>query len=225
MTIDADVTDPQMKQMLALCRAEVPEFRIEFKEDSKLMHFLSLLLFFNRGFMDKYITTLGSTIYFPTRAGFLAQQYSYVEVLAHELVHMKESSHRGRLQYSVSYLFPQILALLSLLTCLAPLNPWFLLCLCFLVFLAPIPSVSRCNIELNGYTMSLAVVFWRTGVITDADLDWTASQFTGPAYYWMYPWAVLINSELRLRAIRIRTDQVMSKHVFQKVYAVVHPRS
>ncbi len=216
------ITDPQMVSILALCKQEVPGFEIRFKDESKLMKLISPFAgIFNKTFMTEYTTTLGTAVYVPTEQWLLKDQPGNVGVLAHELVHLKERARRGTTAYTLSYIFPQILALLSPLAMLAPLSACFLLSLCFLICLAPIPSVGRRNIELNGYTMSMAVGYWRTGVISDADIDWAAAQFTGPAYYFMWPWEEDVLHELRLRAIKIRTGQVLADHVFQKVYEIV----
>ncbi len=221
MDIRSEVTDPTLRKMLDLCVAEIPNFDIRFKNESMLMRLLGFILVFNKTFLTRYITTIGPVVYFPSKAGFLANQHGYVGVLAHELVHMQERKRTGDILYTVRYLFPQILAALSLLTVLAWVSPWFWACLLFLVFLAPLPSPGRRAIELNGYTMSLAVHFWQGGPIDQTEIDWYAAQFTGPSYYFMWPMSEDIKHELRLRLIKIRTGQVLADHTFQKVHAIV----
>lgn len=226
MPILPEATDPLMRRMLDLCSAEAPGFRVAFKDTSTLMHLLNFFAqVFNKTFMTDYITVMNGCVYFPNKEKLLEFQSAYANVLAHELVHMKDQQRTGKVVHFFRYGSPQIFALLSLLSVLAFVSPWFLLCLLFLGCLAPIPSSSRKNIEMDGYEMSLAMTYWRTGHIGDADIEWAASQFTGPAYYFMWPFEEEVLEELKPRAIRIRTGQVMSKRIFQKVYAVVHPKS
>lgn len=219
-----EASDPLFIRILELCEAEVPGFRVAFKDCSKFMKFLNVFAqVFNKTFMTGYITVMGGCVYFPNKKELIDCQADYANVLAHELVHMKEQQKTGKLVHFFRYGSPQIFAVLSLLSVLAFINPWFLLCLTFLLCLAPIPAVGRKNIEMNGYEMSLAMTYWRTGQIGEADIEWAAQQFTSSNYYFMYPFEEAVLHELRLRAIHVRTGQVLSKHIFQKVYACVKP--
>ena len=91
--------------------------------------------------------------------------------------------------YKVAYLAPQIFALGSLL---ALLSIWFsnrwLWALCCLGFLAPLPAFGRMLIERQGYLMTLCVVWWTFGEeMARNELNHCLRQFTGPAYYFMWP--------------------------------------
>lgn len=217
-----EVTNPHLRGMIDLCHVEVPGFEIRFKDSSPWMKFLNFFAqIFNKDFMTKYTTTTNTIVYFPTKAELLAHQEMYAGVLAHELVHMKERLATGAAPYFLRYAFPQILAALAVFSLLAVWNLWFLLFLGFLLALAPLPSPGRRDIELNGYTMSLAVGYWRTKVITEADIEWYAKQFSGAAYYFMWPWHTGIVRALKLRALRIRTGEVLKDPVFRKVYDVM----
>jgi hypothetical protein len=72
------------------------KYKIVAKEDSTLMKIIGKLLFFNKGFMTNYVTTLGSTIYAP------GGEISDI-TLQHELVHVKDWK-RWNILFSLSYL-------------------------------------------------------------------------------------------------------------------------
>ena len=92
----------------------VPKFKIAFKDEATLMKFLGFFaVAFNPRFMTAFTTTLGSTVYFPSKASYEAQPKSSFTILAHEFVHMKDSE-RYPGWYHLSYIFPQGLSPLVL---------------------------------------------------------------------------------------------------------------
>ena len=182
--------------------------KVAYKDESKLMKFLGAILFFNKGFMDLYITTLGNTVYYPSRAWVQDHPTDATLVMAHEYVHMKDNSRLGKIKYPIMYLFPQVLAVLSLLTVLAFFTPYAWFFLTFLLCAAPIPAPGRKYIELRGYKMSLYALYLN---LSELNFDESAiaralmksaeygnSQFTGAGYYFMWPKGV--ESELKLFA-------------------------
>lgn len=218
----AEITNPLLRALIDLCKKEIPDFEIRFKDASPWMKFLNFFAqIFNKDFMTRYITTTGSKVYFPTKKFLLDEQAGNVAVLAHELVHMLDRRHQGTVLYFLRYAFPQILAALAILSIFAIWDLRFLLALLFLLALAPLPAPGRRDIELDGYTMSLAVGYWRTGLMRDSEIEWYAKQFSGAAYYFMWPWHTAITNELRVRALRIRTGEVLEIPVFRKVYEIV----
>ncbi len=69
-------------------RKEVPEFKVAFKDESKLMALLGFLSYpFNPAFMERYTTTWGNTVYFATKKRYLDRPYASFRILAHEFVH------------------------------------------------------------------------------------------------------------------------------------------
>lgn len=225
MDTSLEVTNPQLREMIDLCHAEVPGFEIRFKDSSPWMKFLNIFArIFNKDFMTKYTTTTDVIVYFPTKATLLEHQEGYAATLAHELVHMKERMATGAVPYFLRYAFPQILAALAIFSIFAIWNLWFLLFLVFLLALAPLPAPGRRDIELNGYTMSLAVTYWRTGVISESDVEWYAKQFSGAAYYFMWPGHKSIVNALKMRAVSIRTGEILRDPLFRKVYDIVKPK-
>ena len=76
------------------------------------------------------------------------------------------------LLFSIVYTFPQNLALLSLL---AFINPWWLLCL---LFALPLPAPGRALAELRAYRRSIEL---------GADVEYIVKHFSSPVYYYMLP--------------------------------------
>src|SRR4030043_385107 len=89
-----------------------PNLKIKYKDESLLMKILGKLMFFNKGFMTSYTTTIGSTIYFPNSNFVKARPISSSVILLHELVHLYDNSKFTAPLFSFLYLFPQILVLL-----------------------------------------------------------------------------------------------------------------
>jgi hypothetical protein len=145
------------------------------------MRFLAVLLFFNKGFMTEFSTTIGNTIYLAKR------HEGDVEVLAHEYTHVFDSRRYGAFIYSLQYLFPQCLALLSLLSLGAIATPWwppafyFITALVFLGCLAPLPAPWREKYEFRGYKMSLVVLSLS---YKQVPVGWAVRQFFSTDYYY-----------------------------------------
>jgi hypothetical protein len=79
-------------QTLTLAAEEYfPKLRVKYKNQSKLMKFLGALLFFNKDFMNNYVTTVGSVIYFPNQHFIKLRPVSSVVLFLHELVFMHSS--------------------------------------------------------------------------------------------------------------------------------------
>ncbi len=186
-------------------------FNIKYKNESLFMKFISVLLFFNKDFMTKYITTIGKTIYFPSEEFVVTNPRTSINILAHELVHVTQAEKYGSVIFGLLYLFPQCLALLTLLV---PFSLWFL---CFLIFLLPFPAPWRAYFEIGGYTMSLFVMNLRLQ-LNNSSPDYIAEalkteasnidrkHFKGSAYWFMWPFGVM--NKLRIKDIQ---DGVISK--------------
>lgn len=217
-----DIADPKLQKLVTLAKELIPGFALRYKTDSKLMRVLGTLSKpFNPEFLAKYTTTLGTTAYVPSKEALLAEPDVYFGILAHELVHMREQRDTGAVWYFIKYASPQILAVLALGAVGAVWSPWFWLALLWLLALLPVPSPGRANIELNGYTMSMAVDFWRTGSVGADELDWIAFQFTQAPYYYMWPFKYDLMSELRARAKLVRTHKVLTDSLFRAVFDIV----
>lgn len=183
-------------------------FEIKFKNESALMKIIGKILSpFNKTFMTSFKTTIGQKVYWPTRELYEANPSQSFNTLAHEFVHIMDYKLKP-IRFTLGYLFPQILAAPGVLfTLLLPvwlplmilsiLSPWWLLFLVSLVFLAPIPSPGRKKAEVRGYGMSCLVRFWRFGSVLDREFNHYVGAFTGPAYYFMWPFKRSIEKQLK----------------------------
>jgi len=115
-----------LKRFESHLQTAYPNFRVCFKDQSWAQKLLGFLMIFNPGYMTEFITTIGSTVYFPTQAFYEASPEDSVVILAHESVHIYDSQRT--LWFKLSYLFPQVLALVPaiLFIALTGLHSWVL---------------------------------------------------------------------------------------------------
>jgi len=90
-----------------------------------------------------------------------------------------------------------------------------------LLLAAPIPAYFRMKEELDGYTMSMAVNWWRTGFISATYIAWVAEQFTGPGYYFMWPFKRNIKNRLNKRAAHIKIGIYDDLYPYNKVKSLI----
>lgn len=160
--------------------------KIKYKDKSKFMKFLGFFLKpFNDGFMYQYITTIGHTVYFPSKAWAEKNNGVATTVMGHELIHVKDYERFGIL-FGLSFLFPQILVLGVFGVCFVQYSWWnllWLLCTLFIFCSSP----TRTYFEARGYAVTM--VIRRLGVGSRYDFTDHANsiswQFTSPAYLWM----------------------------------------
>lgn len=108
---------------------EIPSFRVCFKDESKFMRALGLLMSpFNATFMTEFTTTIGYRVYFPSRAWYEGNPPASVETLSHEFVHMHDNREAG-IRFQLSYGAPQLWAvpLLAVFTAFGGFWPLMLL--------------------------------------------------------------------------------------------------
>lgn len=168
-------------QLLSVIKARVPNFRIAFKDESRFMKIMGMLLFFSPSFMTDVTTTIGNTVYFPDKEYY---ERSWLYILPHEYVHLIDYN-KNKVLFVLRYLGPQLYAVLSLISILAIWNLWFLLCLLFLLFLVPLPSSGRAKIEENGYLMSCLLEHKIYGKISEETEEFLLDVFSGWLYYKM----------------------------------------
>jgi hypothetical protein len=185
-------------------------FTVKYKNQSLLMKIIGALLFFNKDFMTKFVTTIGNTIYFPNEEYITNNDQGAIGVLAHELVHVCQANKYSNILFGFMYLFPQCLVLLSLLAVFGHVFLWFLL---FLAFLVPIPAPWRKNFEVSGYTMSLFVLYLQLRFFKNSDADIARKLcaeairiddafFKGSAYLFMWPFGVIGEFENKIKDIQ-----------------------
>jgi hypothetical protein len=100
-----------------------PSFSVRFKDQSRLMRLFAVLMYpFNDRFMKGFVTTVGSTVYFPSKKLLELRWDNYARVLAHERVHIWDAEEKP-LRFTLGYAFPQWLAVVGL-TAFAILGSW-----------------------------------------------------------------------------------------------------
>ena len=181
--------------------------RVKFKDESPFMKMLGLLLFFNPRFMSSFTTTIGSTVYFPSRIWLENRKDSAARVLAHELVHVADATEAGSIVFSYCYLLPQTLALLSLLAIVGSM--WWLSCL---IFLLPFPAPMRTYYELRGYAITDAVTYKDIGHFSD--VTFITTQFTSMNYYRMWPFKTDIENRVNENRELIKSGELSEKISF-----------
>lgn len=200
-------------KFLKKLQEDTPKFNIKYKNESKFMKFLGALLFFNKGFMTKYVTTIGSTVYYPDKL-FIEKEKVAIEILAHEFVHTKDSNKS--FLFSPLYLFPQILAPFMLFFMFASI--WLGLGL-FALFILPLPAPFRMHYEVRGYTMSLFMI---NKFLVDQNKDQEERRkvlydiagninknFTSFAYYLMWPFGVT-------KKLKQNIDKIVSNKILEE---------
>jgi len=209
--------DELLKKLEENIKTNIPGFNVKFKDESTFMKVLGKIMFFNKDFMTKYITTIGTTVYFPTRKSYEENPVSTFFTLAHEYVHAWDYI-QDKVGFILKFLFPQILAKFAIFTILAFFSPWFLLFLLPLLFLAPIPSPPRKNIEMRGYGMTLKVWKWYYKMDTEFMKELAAKlsvAFTSSAYYYMYPYKEKVIKELETWITVECPDELPYKEVYK----------
>lgn len=196
----------------------VPDLQVKYKNESFLMKLLGMIMFFNPSFMTNFITTIGNTVYFPTKEMVEEDNSSAIRVLAHEYVHMRDSQRYSNFIFVIMYLFPQILAPLALLLLLVW---WPLAIVGFLLLLAPLPAPGRKLLELNGYRMSLFMTNYfleedgfslgERENILKSYVDPLNNHFTSFNYYVMWPFGV--KEELSAAAQDVLSGEILKKDV------------
>lgn len=175
-------------EFINVCKTHFPTLKIKYKDESLLMKILSYLMFFNNKFMTEYITTIGSTVYFPSRSKISLKPTSSAIILLHELVHIYDANKISTILFSFLYLFPQILAPFSLLLFL--IN-WKIAVPAFILFCLPLPAYFRMYYEKRAYLTSLYAiktlsVKLKFPSLLQTQKEYFLRQFNTAAYYYMW---------------------------------------
>ena len=193
-------------KLLAHIESSIAGFKIIDKRESALMRVLSFVLFFNKVFMTRYITTIYPKVYVPKLPWAPDKPLGRLSILAHEYVHLKDRQRLGLL-FNILYLSPQIFALLSLG---AIWNMWWLLTL---LFLLPLPSPGRAWLEMRGYRMTMAINWYVGGMETNT--VWIEDQFAKSNYYWMMPFRGLVASHIQKSLENIKSGENLPPEIFE----------
>ena len=168
------------------------------KSSSWLQRFIGVLLFLPTGgsYMHRFWTTIGRTVYAPSRRNSFDWS-----VLFHEAMHVRQH-RRHPILHSLTYLCPQLIAIpaFGIMLLAFGLAWWSLL---GLLFILPFPAYWRMRSELEGYKMSVAAYeLHRSGLGWEA-IDHIRGNFTGPAYWFMWPFGASIERELKAHLTEI----------------------
>lgn len=192
MATDAEIFDGLSK----LIAVDIPKFSTRWKLTTWWNVLVAAVIWpFNPRYLTGYITTNYPHVDWP-RESYATDDGNW-KVLAHEYVHLWDRK-RLHVLFSFAYMFPQALAPLVLLSFLGFVSPWFLFNLLWLAALAPWPAPGRTWAELRGYTMTMAVNYWRFGTVEDGIVEWVEPQFTGWPYFKM-SWQSSAKMQERLR--------------------------
>lgn len=195
-------------------------FKVKVKDNSFFMRMLGTLLFFNKSFKT-YTTTIGSTVYFPADKFNSGLMWP---TLAHEAIHIMSAKKYTKPLYFFLYLFPQSLAPFAFLALLAIwFSNWWLLCLLFLLCLAPLPAYFRYRDELKAYIMSLFVVWHRYNLkeISDRNIEHVAQKFYTSHYYWMWPFKKKVKEQIILAVGQIMYGELDDVYPYSKVKEII----
>ena len=168
----------------------IPEYKIVYKTDSRLMRCLGWLMFFNKSFMTDFTTTLGHTIYLTNQQYAKLHPVTVKVTIAHELVHVKDYERLGGLLFVLLYGCPQIFAPLAIL--LALFCPWWIAALWAVLCLSPVPAYFRMQLEKKAYTFSIYALYllntkYGFNIDFEKNIDNFAENFTKSNYYFMWP--------------------------------------
>jgi hypothetical protein len=175
--------------------------KLEIKLKTKPDWIYRLASFFGTIFnpdLDKtYLTVIGKTIWVPE--SFREKpDVSKLSSMMHEGTHQYDSKRLTPIPYFLLYASPQILAVLTLLSFGAFYDLFWLLWLLCLLWLLPFPSPGRAWVEHRGYQLNMMMA--RKGFFDiPGSVEHYKKQFTGPAYWWMWPFPAHVERKLMER--------------------------
>jgi hypothetical protein len=178
----------------------LPDIKVIPKSESWLQRFIGYALAPITGgaYMTRFWTTIGQTIYTSSDPGTWDMAY-------HETCHVRQHRLLG-LSYSIDYLLPQLMVLPTLFIAILVGSGWW--SLVALAWLLPFPSRSRMEMELEAYSMQLALMELQNPGVGEDVIELIVPNFTGPSYYFMWPHAKSVRGWLNetLRDVRENGD-------------------
>lgn len=195
--------EQKVSKAIQLVRKYVPDFEIISKPKSRLHRFIGKLLFFNKGYMTSFYTTIRNKTARPL-GGYSRDEW--VTIL-HEGMHALDSSRMHGI-FEFWYLMPQLLGVFGIIFGLlgALLWPGFFWGMFFLLFSAPIPALGRAWLEFRAYKINVItyrVLYSGIPDILNDILNHYVTEFTGPNYYFMFPFKKTIRRRFDKWAERI----------------------
>lgn len=190
--------EEEWNRLISAMQNDIPGFEIKYKDESRLQYLIALVSVWSWTKNDdgsrkyKYLemtTTTGRTIWFMSR--------EYVEsslptsTLQHEWVHMKDAKT-----------FFGILPFIPSLINIALFNALYIL-------IFPWPGVFRAYAELRAYRRSMELV---DEDLKEEALEYYGGQFTGPNYFFMWPFPNHIKKLLKKPSpYKAMMDEVISE--------------
>ena len=157
MVMPKPLADPNTRA-IELIQGYVPEFKVLNKADSKLQRFIGKAMFFNKGYMTNFYTTIGYTTYRPI--GAAGEPWEW-EILLHEGKHAIQAKKLTRPLMGALYLLP-------FLPLPAPGRAWF-------------------EFEAYCVSMAVAYLKNPADVNDWYIENQLVPYFTGSEYAWMFP--------------------------------------
>ena len=161
---------------------------VKFKEDSKVQRLVGFLMKpFNPRYMTTFITTFGTTVWWPRERWESTGDRRKFATMAHEVQHVVDRK-RHPVAFPVGYVAPQAFAILALLAFGAFWHWEWVTALLFLLALVPgIHSAGRTKWELRAYRISYALKCLEAEEVLQSKTAWFVETFVGPSYYYMAP--------------------------------------
>lgn len=92
--------------LIAKTQTYFPRLQVKYKNESTFMKLIAFLLFFNKRFMKFDTTTVGASVYFPTRAETVSRPLTSAITLLHEVVHIYDTKKVSSIIFRILYLTP-----------------------------------------------------------------------------------------------------------------------
>lgn len=171
------------------------------KSESKLMKLLNpFVSIFNKRFMTGYITTVGKTIWAPDDWIKDRTEIMKLRTICHEGKHIVQSVEQTNLLHGILYMFPQSLAVFSLLSILAFFYStswaWALL---FLLFLAPLPAPFRYKKEMEAYRINVFFaknVYKSNDAVVEIVKENVVKNLAKSFYYFCWPFPKKVRKDI-----------------------------
>lgn len=154
-----EVTRDDLDALVAQLSAELPGFRVAFKDESRVHRWVARLMRpWNPTYLTEYATVFRRTVWVPSRAWYdTASPAAMILLLRHEAVHLRDM-RRFPVFFELSY-----------------------------ALLLPAGLTFRAYWELRAYDESVRALVEMTGGVDPEWLDRVVEQFAGPAYLYMLP--------------------------------------
>ena len=165
---------------------------------------------------------LGNTIWMPARTYNLS-------VLAHEYVHVVQQHTLGKLMFVLLYIMPQVLSFLFFITAIGlalfSLGTAALIVAALgLIPLGPWPAKKRLELEVEGYTMNLAVERWKNGKNSKQLQKFIVDSLIGWLYYKMTWNRAEVNKLVLDMVLKVSegSSDLMNNIAYKDTYETIH---